>query len=110
MAADHVEPLAVPHLAGWSHWIDAVFLEPFVYIEEKVLFAPQHPGQRLPHYIGRIIADTCRRYRPIELVGLVLPRLDDLREPPAERFLGTGCGIGEPQPDDEVAPAPTRNW
>jgi hypothetical protein len=106
MAADHVEPLAVPHLAGWSHWIDVVFLEPFVHIEEKVLFAPQHPGQCLPHYIGRIFADTVRRYRPIELVALAPALLDNLIKPRAERFLG-GCGIRQPQPDYGGRPATT---
>ena len=100
MVADHVEPLAVPHLAGWSHRVDAMFLEPFVNIEEEILFAPQHPGQCLPHHIGRIFADTGRRYRPIERVGLAPARLDNLIEPRAERFLRTGCDIAQPQPDD----------
>ena len=29
-----------------------MFLEPFVHIEEEVLLAPQHPGQRLPHHVA----------------------------------------------------------
>jgi hypothetical protein len=104
MVADHVEPLAVPHLAGWLHRVDAMFLEPFVNIEEEILFAPQHPGQRLPHHIRRIFADTGRRYRAIERIRLAPARLDDLREPPAERFLTTGCRIAQPQPDDGRRP------
>jgi hypothetical protein len=78
--------------------------QPHVDIEKEVLFAPQHPGQCLPHDIGRIFADTGRRYRPIERVGLTPARLDDLIEPPAERFLGTGCDIAQPQPDDGGRP------
>ena len=44
IVADQVEPLAVPHLAGWSHRVDAMFVEPFVNIEAEVLFAPQPAG------------------------------------------------------------------
>ena len=82
---------------SWSHLFD---------IEEEVLLAPQHPGQRLPHDIGRIFADTGRRDRPIELVGLAPARLEDLIEARAERFLGTGCGIAQPQSDNGGRPCP----
>src|SRR4051812_29971983 len=61
VVADHVKPLAVADLAGRGpQRIDAMFLEPFIGIEKEVLLAPQHPGQRLPHYIGRIFADAGR--------------------------------------------------
>ena len=26
-----------------------MFLEPFVHVEEEILLAPEHPGQRLAH-------------------------------------------------------------
>jgi hypothetical protein len=85
MVADHVEPLAVAHLTGRRpHCIEAMFLEPFVGIEEKVLLAPQHSGQCLPHHTGRIFADAGRGYRLIESVGLATAPLDDLIEPAAE--------------------------
>ena len=57
-----------------------MFLEPFVDVEEEVLLAPQHSGQCLPHHIGRIFADSGRRYRPIERVGLNSPLLHYLIE------------------------------
>jgi hypothetical protein len=66
-----VKPITVPDLAGRGlHWIGAVFLEPLVGIEEEKLLAPQHPGQRLAHYVSRIFADLGRGYRLIERVGL----------------------------------------
>src|SRR5262245_336823 len=101
MVADHMEPLAVPYRAGFRQQrVSAMLLKPFVDIVEEILFAPQHPGQRLPHYIGCIFANTRRRDRPIELVGLAPPRVKDLRKPRTEWFLTTSCGIGKPQPDD----------
>jgi hypothetical protein len=78
--------------------------QPHVDVEKEVLFAPQHPCQRLPHHIGRILVDTGRRDRPIERVSLTLARLDDLIEPSTERLLGTGCYIAQPQPDDGGCP------
>ena len=77
-----------------------MFPEPLLDIKKEKLFAPQHPGQCLPHYIGRIFPDASRRDRPVELVGLAPAGVDSLIEPPAERFLGTRCDIGQPQPDD----------
>jgi hypothetical protein len=96
MVADHVEPLAVPHLPSWPQRIDAVLLEPFLDIKKEVLLAPQHAGQRLTHHIGRIFADPGWRDRPVELVGLTPARLEDLREPRAERFLDAGRDIAQP--------------
>ena len=37
--------------------IGAVLLQPFVGIEEEVLLAPQHAGQRLPHDRGPVVVD-----------------------------------------------------
>ena len=92
--ADHVEPLAVPRTAGFRQQrIGPMFVEPFVEIVEEILLAPQHPGQSLPHHIGRIFAHPGRRYRPIELVGVAPARLENLSEPRAERFLGAGYDI-----------------
>jgi hypothetical protein len=51
-----------------------MFFEPFVDVVVKKLLAPQHPGQRLPHHIGRIFADAARRDRVIESVGLAPAR------------------------------------
>ena len=34
-----------------------MLLEPLVGIEDIALLAPQHPGQRLSHHIGSIVAD-----------------------------------------------------
>src|SRR5215472_6156824 len=70
MAADHVEPLAVPDPEARPPRVDAVFLEPFVYIVKEILLAPQHSGQRLSHYTGCIVTATGRGDRPIKLVGL----------------------------------------
>jgi transposase len=71
MIADHVEPFAVADRAGrWPHRIDTMFPEPLVDIKKEKLFAPQHPGQRLAHDIGRIFPDASRRDRLVELVGL----------------------------------------
>jgi hypothetical protein len=69
-----------------------MFLKPFVDIVEEVLPAPQHPGQRLSHHIGGIFAETRRGYRPVEIVGLAPPRLDDLCELHSGRVLDVGCG------------------
>src|SRR5262249_48577648 len=100
MVADHMKPLAVPYGTGFRQQrIGAMLLEPFVDVVEEVLFAPQHPGQRLPHHISRIFADTGRRDRPIELVGFAPPRVKDLRKPRAKQFLTTSCDIGQPQSD-----------
>jgi hypothetical protein len=91
----------VPRRTGFRQQrISAMFLKPFVDIVKEKLLAPQHPGQRLPHHIGRVFADTGRCYRPIEFVGLAPARLDDLRKPTAERFRGIGCCITEPQADN----------
>ena len=62
-----------------------MFLEPFVGIQEKVLFGPQHPTQRLPHHIGCVVTYTGWRYRPVKLVGLVPARLHNLIKFLAER-------------------------
>ncbi len=74
----HVEPFAVPHEASAGlHRIDAMFLEPFVHIEEEELLGPEHPGQRLAHDEGLIFADTRWGYGFVELVGLTLAGLHD---------------------------------
>ena len=105
MFADHVEPLAVPRSAGFRQQrIGTMFVEPFVEIVEEILLAPQHPGQSLPHHIGRIFADTGRRYRSVEFVGLAPARFKDLHKPRTKRFLTTTCDIGEPQADDGIRP------
>ena len=70
----------------------------------SILLAPQHPGQSLPHHIGRIFADTGRRYRSVEFVGLAPARFKDLHKPRTKRFLTTTCDIGEPQADDGIRP------
>ena len=58
-------------LAG-LHRIDAMFHEPLVEVEVKVLLGPQHPGQRLPHDKRLIFADSFRGDGLIELVWFVL--------------------------------------
>src|SRR6516164_8582985 len=99
MIADHVEPLAVANLAGrGSHWVGIVFHEPFIGMVKEILLAPQHPGQRLPHDIGRILAYAGRRYRPIKLVGLAPARLYDLIKFLAKRV--PRYRVAEPQADD----------
>ena len=92
MLTDHVEPLAVADLMRRGpHRVVAVFLEPLVGVVKEVLFAPKHPGQCLPHYIGRILADARRGNRPIEFVGLAPSLLYDLIELSAERGPGGWC-------------------
>ena len=60
MLVHHVEPFAVPHEASARlHRILTMFREPFVHVEEEILLAPEHPGQRLAHDQGFIFADTC---------------------------------------------------
>ena len=78
-----------------------MFGEPFGQIEEVVLLAPKHSRQRLPHNIGRVLADTRRRDRVVERVGLAPAQLDRLFEAAAEGIAtGAGRGIGQPKPDD----------
>src|SRR6516165_946393 len=99
MIADHVEPLAVANLAGrGSHWVGIMFHEPFIGMVKEILLAPQHPGQRLPHDIGRILAYAGRRYRPIKLVGLAPARLYDLIKFLAKRV--PRYRVAKPQADD----------
>ncbi len=62
------------------HRIDTMFLEPFVHVEEEILLAPEHPGQRLAHDEGLIFADTFRSYGLVELIGLALTGLHDFSE------------------------------
>jgi hypothetical protein len=104
VAADQMEPFVIPDPPAWSQRIDTVFLQPLVHIVKEKLLAPQHPGQRLPHHIGGVFADAGRRYRPIEVVGLMPARLEDLREPRAERCLDAGRHIAQPQPDNRGRP------
>jgi hypothetical protein len=81
-----MKPFPVANLAGRGpHRIGAVFLEPFVGIQEKVLLGPQHSTQRLPHHIGGVLAYAGGRYHPIELVGLASAGLHDLVKFLAER-------------------------
>ena len=76
MVADHMEPLSVPRLAGFRQQrIGAMLLEPFVDVVEEMLLAPQHPGQRLPHHTGCVLAQMGRGHRPIKLVGFAPARL-----------------------------------
>ena len=54
-----------------------MFREPFVHVEEEILLAPEHPGQRLAHDEGLIFADTVRGDGFVELIGLALAGLHD---------------------------------
>jgi hypothetical protein len=91
MVADHVKPITVPGLAlSGQQRICTVLLEPLVDIEKEVLLAPQHSRERLPHYNGRILADSGGCDRPIKGVGLAPALLDDLIELAAERVAEGG--------------------
>src|SRR5580704_7033605 len=95
MVPDHVEPLAVADLMRRRpHRIVAVFLEPSIGVVKEILFAPQHPGQCLPHHIGGIRTSACRRDRLVERVGVGPPICDDLIELAAERI--PGGGVAQP--------------
>src|SRR5437764_14148141 len=96
-----MHPLAVPRHAGFrQQWVSAMFLKPFVDVVEKVLLAPEHPCQSLPHHIGRIFPDAWRRYRVVELIGLAPPPFNDLTEPVAERVFCTRRGFSQSKSDD----------
>src|SRR3954470_14825528 len=69
------------------HRVDAMFIKPLVGVEEEVLFAPQHPGQRLPHHIGGVVADAGRGDCTVEVVGLASALVDDLTELALERLV-----------------------
>jgi hypothetical protein len=69
---------AVPHEpSAGLHRILTVFREPFVHVEEEILFAPKHPGERLAQNKGLIICNPLRRDGAIKLVRLVLASLQD---------------------------------
>src|SRR5215831_19814750 len=104
MATDHVEPFVIADPAVRPSRIDAVLLEPFVYIVKEILLAPQHSGQRLSHHIGCIVAGTSRGDRLIELVGLAPARLEDLRKAGAKWSGCRRCGLAQPQPNDGGRP------
>src|SRR6516225_972224 len=99
MIADHVEPLAVANLAGRGpHWVGIVFHEPFIGMVKEILLAPQHPGQRLSHHIGYVLAYAGGSYRPVKLVGLAPTRLYDLIKFLVKRV--SQYRVAQPQPDD----------
>ena len=69
----HVEPIGVTAAAvAGVQGIGVVFVEPVVAVKEEELFAPQHAGQRLPHYIGFIRRQRRRRDRAVEVIGFLL--------------------------------------
>src|SRR5260370_32450193 len=81
MLVHHVEPFAVPRGAcGRLHRILAMFRKPFVQVEEEILLAPQHSGQRLPHDESFIIADAAWGYGFVKFIGLMLAGLKDFCE------------------------------
>ena len=49
-----------------------MFREPYVHVEEEILFAPEHPGHRLAHDESFIFADTGWGYGFVELIRLTL--------------------------------------
>ena len=106
----HVEPFAVPHLPGARlHRVGAVFLEPFVHVETKVLLAPEHPGQCLTHDPGLVFANPVRSDGSIELVRLTPARLHDFSKLVPERFAhGGGRLVAQPQPDGGRFPGAHR--
>ena len=104
IAADHVKPLVIADPPARPQRIDAMLQQPFVHVVEEKLLTPQHAGQRLPHDIGRVFADTGGCDRPIKFVGLAPARLEDLREPRAERLYGAGCCIAQPHTDNGGRP------
>jgi hypothetical protein len=71
VVVDHVEPAAVADVAAFAtQRMDVMLLQPLVEIEEVVLLAPQHRGQRLTHHRQFRRGGRRRRDRRIELVGL----------------------------------------
>ena len=75
----HVEPLRVPGVAiSGMQWVRVVFVQPVVAVEEEELLAPEHAGQRLTHYVGRVGTHRWRGDRLVELVGFTQPVSKDL--------------------------------
>ena len=64
VVVDHVAPFAVRDLSAFRARLgsSAVLREPLVDIEEVVLLAPQHAGERLPHDVRGVVADGGRRH------------------------------------------------
>src|SRR5262245_976866 len=89
-----MHPLAVPRHAGVrQQWVSAMLFKPFVDIIEKVLLAPEHSGQSLPHHIGCVLFDAWRRYRVVKLIRLAPPRFNGLTKEVTERVLHTRRGF-----------------
>ena len=95
----HVEPLRVPGIAiSLMQGIGVVLVQPVVAVKEEELFAPEHAGQGLAHYLGRIFTHRWRRDRPVELVGFTKAVSEDVIETRAEGFaLPVRGTAGEPQ-------------
>src|SRR4030095_6902242 len=96
----HVEPFPVAHLsAARPQRIQAMFCEPLVHVEEEILFAPEHPGQRLSHDAGCIFADTLRSNGAIELVRLAPATLHEFSKAVEGIAEGSRRQVTEPPTD-----------
>ena len=50
--------------------VGVVLLEPLVDVEQVVLLAPQHAGQRLTEDQSLVVSERGRRHASVELIGL----------------------------------------
>ena len=85
-----------------------MLLKPLVGVEEEELLAPQHPGERLPHDIGRVFAHAGWRDRLIERISLATPLLNDLDRTGCQRDHPIGSVLSRSRMT-VVSPAPTSH-
>src|SRR5687767_10979639 len=78
--------------------IGVVLIQPVVAVEEEELLAPEHAGESLPHYLGRVFTDRRRRDGIVEFIGFTDPVGEDIIKRPSEWLdLLVQETAGEPQ-------------
>ena len=95
----HVEPLRIPGVSiSGMEGVGVVLVQPVVTVEEEELFAPEHAGDGLAHYVGRVFTHGWRRHRLVKFIGFTKPVNEDFIKLYAKGFaLLAGRTVGEPQ-------------